>query len=67
MPLLYLFVERYGRSEVKEHVAVENSVASPLRNGLVEGTNSKIKMVKRNMYGRCGIKLLAVKLMFQFE
>ena len=64
MPLLYLFIERYKNSDLKEISrfanglekdieAVENSVASELSNGFVEGTNSKLKMrmVKRTMYG----------------
>lgn len=75
MPLLYLFIERYKASSLKELSsfanglekdisAVENAVASPLSNGFVEGTNSKVKMVKRTMYGRCSQKLLAAKLMY---
>ena len=31
-------------------------------NGFVEGTNSKLKMIKRTMYGRSGKELLAAKL-----
>ena len=75
MSLLYLFINRYKGSNLKELsrfaaglekdlVAVENSVASPLSNGFVEGTNSKLKMIKRTMYGRCNITLLAAKLMY---
>ena len=75
MPLLYLFIEKYKNSTLKgvscfakglekDLAAVENSVASPLSNGFVEGTNSKLKMVKRTMYGRCNKLLLAVKLMY---
>lgn len=75
MPLLYCFIERYKSSTLKEIAcfanglekdltAVENAVASPLSNGFVEGTNSKLKMVKRTMYGRCGKQLLAAKLMY---
>ena len=75
MPLLYLFIERYKMSNLKEIsrfaeglekdlVAVENSVASSLSNGFVEGTNSKLKMVKRTMYGRCNKSLLEAKLMY---
>ncbi|WP_425458205.1 transposase [Blautia producta] len=37
----------------KDLSAVENSVFSPLSNGFVEGTNSKLKMVKRTMYEGC--------------
>lgn len=76
MPLLYLFIDRYKQSGVKELAsfarglekdleAVENAVASPISSGFVEGTNNKIKMIKRTMYGRCGIKLLSAKLMYQ--
>lgn len=75
MPLLYLFIEKYKNSNLKEIArfakglekdlpAVENSVASPLSNGFVEGTNSKLKMVKRTMYGHCNKPLLAAKLIY---
>lgn len=75
MPLLYLFIERYKSSELKEiacfakglekdFTAVENAVASPLSNGFVEGTNNKLKMIKRTMYGRCSKQLLEAKLMY---
>lgn len=76
MVLLYLFIEKYKLSEIQElsHFAeglekdieaVENSVASPLSNGFVEGTNNKLKMVKRTMYGRCSRQLLEAKLMYR--
>jgi hypothetical protein len=76
LPNLYLFIERYKNSEIKELCsfakglekdisAVENAVASDLSNGFVEGTNSKLKMIKRTMYGRCGKQLLAAKLMYR--
>ena len=73
MPYLYLFIEKYKNSDLKELSrlasglekdlsAVENAIASPLSNGFVEGTNSKLKMIKRTMYGRCGKELLTAKL-----
>ena len=76
MSLLYLFIEKYAKSGLQEISrfaaglardidAVENSVASPLSNGFVEGTNSKLKMVKLTMYGRCSRRLLEAKLMYQ--
>lgn len=76
MPLLYLFIERYKTSGIKELEsfanglekdisAVENAVASNLSNGFVEGTNSKVKMIKRTMYGRCGKQLLSAKVMYR--
>ncbi|MEG1669396.1 transposase [Chryseobacterium sp.] len=42
----------YRKIREKDLDAVENSVASSLSNGFVEGTNSKLKMVKRTMYGK---------------
>ena len=76
MPRLYLFIERYKSSSIKEIAsfakglakdidAVENAVASPMSNGFVEGTNSKVKTIKKAMYGRCGKLLLSAKLMYK--
>lgn len=76
MPLLYLFIERYishpakkisdfVKGLLKDIDAVENAVASEKSNGFVEGTNSRIKMIKRTMFGRCGLILLSAKLMFR--
>ena len=76
MPFLYIFIDRHKKLGMKELSrfaeglekdldAVENSVASPLSNGFVEGTNSKLKMVKCTMYGRCNKDLLAAKLMYR--
>ena len=74
VPMLYLFIERYSNCEVKELAsfanglnkdidAIENSVVYDLSNGFVEGTNSKLKMIKRTMYGRCKLNLLSAKMM----
>ncbi|MDD7219171.1 MAG: transposase [Clostridia bacterium] len=74
-PLLYLFVEKYSKSKIKalkgfcERLkrnldAVENAVAYHYSNGFVEGTNSRLKMIKRTMYGRCGKQLLEAKLRY---
>lgn len=76
IPRLHLFIDRYVKSGLKEIAsfangllkdieAVENAVASPLSNGFVEGTNSKVKTIKKAMYGRCGKLLLEVKLMYE--
>lgn len=76
MPALYLFIEKYRLSSFKEissfakglHkdiAAVENAVSSDKSNGFVEGTNSRLKMIKRTMYGRCSKHLLAAKLLYQ--
>jgi predicted transcriptional regulator len=76
MPALYLFIERYSNSRISELKsfakglqrdinAVENAIASSLSNGFVEGTNSKLKMIKRTMYGKGSRKLLSAKMMLK--
>ena len=75
VPLLYLFIEKYCKSEIKalksfaeglkrDIGAIENAVAYDYNNGFVEGTNSQLKMIKRTMYGRCIKCLLEVKLRY---
>lgn len=76
--LLYCFIEKYSKSAINQLAgfvkslindleAVENAVSSPLSNGFVEGTNCKLKMLKRTMYGRCRRELLAAKLMLHVD
>ena len=76
MVLLYLFIEKYLSSTMKELVsfasglkkdmeAIENAVASDKSNGFVEGTNNRLKMLKRTMYGRCEKHLLSAKMMME--
>ena len=62
-------MERHSIKEclycIKNHIdAVENAVAYDYSNGFVEGTNSRLKMIKRTMYGRCGRQLLEAKLRY---
>ena len=75
VPLLYLFIEKYSNSEIKalqsfanglrrDIDAVENAVAYDYSNGFVEGTNSRLKMIKRTMYGRGSKRLLEAKLRY---
>ena len=44
--------------------AVENAVAYNYSNGFVEGTNRRLKMIKRTMYGCCRKQLLEAKLRY---
>lgn len=47
----------------KDMVATKNSIKyQQISNGLIEGKNCKMKMIKRMMYGRCSSNLLRVKL-----
>lgn len=71
--LLYLFIDKYKKSSIEalrsfakglenDREAVENAVAYEYSNGFVEGTNSRLKMIKRTMYGKCNRELLEAKL-----
>ena len=75
VPMLYLFIEKYKKSTIKalqsfanglecDMDAVENAVAYDYSNGFVEGTNSRLKMIKRTMYGRASKQLLEAKLRY---
>ena len=74
VPRLQCFIEKYAACGInsiesfacglaKDYDAVENAVSTSLSNGFVEGTNSKTKMIKRTMYGRCSLRLLTAKIM----
>lgn len=45
-----------------DYAAVKASMIMEVSNGLVEGLNNKLKMLKRQMFGRAGITLLAKRL-----
>lgn len=41
-----------------DYDAVKASMTSTVSNGVVEGLNNRLKMLKRQMYGRAGLALL---------
>ena len=43
--------------------AVKNAIIYNYSNGLTEGINNKTKVIKREMYGRCSVELLKIKLL----
>ena len=57
-------VKSFAEGLKRDIVAVENAVAYDYSNGFVEGTNSRLKMIKRTMYGRCRKQLLEAKLRY---
>ena len=70
-----MFIEKYCKSEIKalksfaeglksDIDAIENAVAYDYSNGFVEGTNSRLKMIKIKIYGRCIKCLLEAKLRY---
>jgi Transposase and inactivated derivatives len=74
LELLHIFTERYKRCSISDLcsfanglnsdlAAVENSVTSLYSNGISEGNNNRLKLIKRMMYGRAKLLLLRVKVL----
>ena len=56
-------MESFAKGLLNDIDAVEYAVSSDWSNGFVEGTNNRLKTVKRMMYGRCGRQLLEAKML----
>jgi transposase len=54
---------RFVRTLKQDLSAVEAAVSKPWSNGPVEGQLNRVKMLKRQMYGRAGIELLRARLL----
>ncbi len=54
---------RFVRTLKQDLSAIEAAVTEPLSNGPVEGHISRLKTLKRQMYGRAGIELLRARLL----
>jgi len=54
---------RFVRTLKQDLSAVESAVSEPWSNGPVEGQLNRLKMLKRQMYGRAGIELLRARLL----
>jgi transposase len=48
---------------VQDHAAVKEALTETWSNGQTEGHNTKLKLVKRQIYGRAGIDLLRARLL----
>lgn len=51
-------VKRFATSLMDDYAAVKASIMTEVSNGPVEGLNNRLKMLKRQMYGRAGLELL---------
>jgi transposase len=56
-------MRRFARTLRQELEAVRNAVLEPWSNGQTEGQISRLKMLKRAMYGRAGVNLLRTRMM----
>ena len=59
---LQSLVATFGRGVVKDEMAVRAAIVLPWSNGQTEGQITKLKLVKRQMYGRGKIDLLQARL-----
>lgn len=52
-------LQTFAKGILDDYAAVKASMTLEVSNGPVEGLNNKLKMLKRQMYGRAGLDLLA--------
>ena len=55
-------LQTFAKGIFNDYAAVKASLTTEISNGPVEGLNNKLKMLKRQMYGRAGLELLAKRL-----
>ena len=53
----------FAKGIVKDRAAVQAALTQPWSNGQTEGQNTKLKLVKRQMYGRANLDLLRARLL----
>ena len=51
--------QTFAKGLTEDYDAVKAGVTLEVSNGQVEGQNNRLKMLKRQMFGRAGIDLLA--------
>lgn len=51
-------LKKFAAGLMDDHAAVKASMMTEVSNGPVEGLNNRLKMLKRQMYGRAGLELL---------
>ena len=56
-------LRRFVRGLETDHAAVRNGLTLPYSSGVVEGHVNRIKMLKRQMYGRAGFDLLRKRIL----
>jgi len=56
-------IKKFAESIQKDIGPVTNAVVEKYSNGFVEGTNNKLKLIKRTAYGRCKLPLLKSKIL----
>lgn len=54
----------FAKGLLSDYAAIENALSLPWSNGPVEGNVNRLKMIKRQMYGRAGFELLRRRVIF---
>lgn len=57
------FLHSYATGLERDRAAADNAVTLPHHNGRTEGINNKIKLIKRQMFGRAGHPLLRQRIL----
>jgi transposase len=53
----FFFLAQFGRTLRRDLGAVELAIETPWNNGPIEGQINRLKVIKRQMYGRAGFEL----------
>ena len=59
----FSFLGQFARTLRRDLPAVERSIAMPWSNGPLEGQINRLKVIKRQMYGRAGFRLLKARVL----
>jgi transposase len=59
----FAFLAQFGRTLRRDLQAVELAITAPWSNGPLEGHINRLKMIKRQMYGRAGFALLKARVL----
>jgi transposase len=57
------FLAQFAKALRRDIAAVELSIATPWNNGPLEGHINRLKVIKRQMYGRAGFELLKARVL----
>lgn len=56
-------IRNFAKNLLRDHAAVEAALVQPWSNGQLEGQINRLKMLKRQMYGRANLKLLECRVL----
>jgi transposase len=56
-------LRRYAEGLERDHAAVDAALTTGYSNGITEGHINRLKMIKRQMYGRASLTLLRIRVL----